>query len=154
MPQNKQRRATNLNDGTPILGMPGYRTRGNRSGLDPLDTRAEAAYMEGTFYRRLFTLKIRTRNPFYLTLMFLFGVIPFIGITFLVLSTLVSGGLPNNGASIFPVLVFLVICGFLALNFLLSVAQVTGLIPAPHSLRPIQKIAKEKKLPKRRKDFK
>jgi hypothetical protein len=66
MPQNKQKRDAKLGGETQLQGWPGYRTRDNRSGLDPLDTQPEAAHMEGTFFHNLFTLRLRTRNPFYL----------------------------------------------------------------------------------------
>lgn len=45
MAQNKQKKDENI-DGTQLPGWPGYRTRSNRSGLDPLDTRSEAAHSE------------------------------------------------------------------------------------------------------------
>jgi len=73
MPQNKNKRGNG--DMTPILpGMPGFRNRPKRSGLDPVDTYREEAFMEGVFYRRLFTLQVRTRNRFYLALMTIGGV--------------------------------------------------------------------------------
>jgi len=75
MPQNKN------NDR--LRGFPGYRTRENRSGLDYLDSSTEAAHMEGVFYQNLFTFRLRTRKPLYLILMFLFGVLPLIGIVVL-----------------------------------------------------------------------
>ena len=47
----------NWPNNAPVLlpGMPGYRTRDGRSGLDMLDTQFEMAYMAGLFLRRLFT---------------------------------------------------------------------------------------------------
>jgi hypothetical protein len=57
-----------------IPGFPGYRTRDDRSGLDPVESYREEAFMEGFFIRKLFTLQVRTRNPLYLVLMFVFGV--------------------------------------------------------------------------------
>jgi hypothetical protein len=68
MPQNKLKRQNNFADEGRFPGVPGYRTREGRSGLDPIETNLEGAYMEGTFYRKLFTLKVRTRNIFYLIL--------------------------------------------------------------------------------------
>ena len=89
MPRNKPKR-DDTPEGSELPGWPGYRTRPNRSGLDPLDSRAEAGHMGGTFLRRLFTFKARTRNPVYLVLMFIFGVIPF-----LTLVVFMIGGLPG-----------------------------------------------------------
>jgi len=70
MPQNKQKRDERLGGEGTIRGLPGYRTRDDRSGLDPVDTPAEAAHMEGVFYRNILYLRLRTRNKFYLALMF------------------------------------------------------------------------------------
>jgi hypothetical protein len=75
MPQNKMKRNAYLDGESQLPGLPGYRTRQGRSGYDPLDTNREAAFMEGTFYRNLFTLRLRTRNAFYLVLMFIFGTV-------------------------------------------------------------------------------
>jgi hypothetical protein len=44
-----------------LPGMPGYRTRGGRSGLDPIDMRTEAAHTAGTLLYKLF--RGRIRNP-------------------------------------------------------------------------------------------
>ncbi len=52
-----------------LAGWPGHRTRQGRTGYDPLDTDFENARMEGVMLRMLFTLKFRTRNPFYLFMM-------------------------------------------------------------------------------------
>ena len=57
MPQNKNRRRDLFHT---YIGFPGYRTRPDRSGLDPVDTYREEAFMEGMFLKRLFTLKLRT----------------------------------------------------------------------------------------------
>lgn len=56
-----------------LPGRPGYRTRSGSSGLDPIESNLEMAFMEGTFYRRLFTGKLRTRKPVYLALMVVAG---------------------------------------------------------------------------------
>lgn len=58
-----------------IPGDPGFRTRGMRSGLDPLDSSFEAARIVGVFLRRLFTLRLRTHNPAYLALLALGGAL-------------------------------------------------------------------------------
>jgi hypothetical protein len=88
MSQNKQKK-NDISKGNQLPGWPGYRTRPNRSGLDPLDTRNEAAHMGGAFLRDIFALRARTRNPFYLGLMFIFGVVPFLAFV-----ALMFGGIP------------------------------------------------------------
>jgi hypothetical protein len=74
MPQNKLKRDAYLDGDNQFPGLPGYRTRRGRSGYDPLDTNREAAFMEGMFYRKLLTLKVRRHNAFYLALMLIFGI--------------------------------------------------------------------------------
>ncbi len=61
MPQNKSRLPNSLNG-------QGW------SGLDPLDASRTAATVEGVFLKRLFTLRLRTRNIFSLITMLVFGV--------------------------------------------------------------------------------
>ena len=56
-----------------LPGEPGYRTRGGRSGLDPIDTRTEAAHTAGTILQKLFTG--RTRNPVHLVVLGVFGLV-------------------------------------------------------------------------------
>ena len=55
-----------------LPGWPGYRTRNGRSGYDPIDTRTEAAHTVGTFIQKLFTGRLRIKNPI---LLFLTGVL-------------------------------------------------------------------------------
>ena len=153
MPQNKQKKEQSTS-GDQLPGWPGYRTRPNRSGLDPLDSRAEAGHMGGTFLRRLFTFKARTRNPVYLVLMFIFGVIPF-----LTLVVFTIGGLPGlNIDSLVPMiyLIFLIlILGAVSINFLFSILEILGVIPAPRGVKSIRSKAqaRKKKLPKRPKNY-
>lgn len=124
MPRNKQKQDS-PGEGRQLLGWPGYRTRSNRSGLDPLETENEAAHMEGTFLRNVFTLRARTRNPFYLLLMFLFGVVPF-GVSI----ALALGGLPRPDTSLLVpatyFAVFMLITGAVTINFLLSILELLG----------------------------
>jgi hypothetical protein len=149
MPQNKHRQNELLESGGQIRGFPGYRTRDNRSGLDPLDSRAEAAFMQGTFFRNLYTFRLRTRNPFYLALMFIFGVVPFLGSIALALATF------SVSATWLILILPSLITIPLSINFVLSLLQMMGVIPPLKSIKPIQENAKRKnkKLPKRRKDF-
>ncbi len=156
MPQNKLRRDSNFSSGN-LPGFPGYRNRDGRSGYDPLDTNRESAYMEGTFYRNIFTLRARTRNVFYLILMFIFGVIPFaillLAIVTTVIDTLKSGYAPNLVFLLLPT-IFTAITSAITINFVLSILEIAKIIP-PLYKKPPQQFPKErkKKIPKRRKDF-
>ena len=145
MPQNKQKRDVQIYGD--LRGQPGYRTRPNRSGLDPVNSPAEEAFMEGTFIRNVFTLKARTHNPFYLILMFVFGVIPF-PILVLAISNVPAD---EFGNIVFQVL-FLLLFGFITLltgaitvNFLLSILELTKIIcpPRPKNTTSDQDFAKE-----------
>jgi hypothetical protein len=155
MPQNKLKRERNFGQEGQFPGTPGYRTREGRSGLDPIESNLEAAYMEGTFYRNLFTLKIRTRNIFYLILMFIFGVLPFIGFTYLIgIGFYESPQNMNNPALWFILVLFLLLVpGAITVNFLLSILEILKLIPPLHR-RPKKAKEVKKKMPRRRKDFK
>ena len=59
----------------PSLGLLSYRNRPGRTGLDPIETYQEAAYIEGRFLKALFTGRLRTRNPIYLTTMVICGLL-------------------------------------------------------------------------------
>ena len=151
MPQNKQKK-NDISEGNQLLGWPGYRTRPNRSGFDPLDTRNEAAHMGGTFLRDIFALRARTRNPFYLGLMFIFGVVPF-----LALVALTFGGIPTlNSFSLVQTIylvLFILATGAVTINFLFSILEILGFIPSRKQVEVLQVKEHKKKLPKRRKDF-
>lgn len=159
MPQNKLKRDQYLNSNDSLLpGFPGYRTRQERSGLDPLDTNREAAFMEGTFYRNLFTLRLRTRNAFYLFLMFLFGVAVTFFMSF-VLYALISTPIQIENSLKFylGISAIYLICGFmfltgfaLLMNFLINIAVILGF---GRNSAPKNKKIREKKLPRRRKDY-
>jgi hypothetical protein len=116
--------------GVPLRGWPGYRTRDNRSGLDPIDTRAEAAHLGGTFLHDVLTLGLRTRNPFHLTMLFLFGVIPFVFLAFLVFGTL-SSGIPSNWSALILPVFLLIATVALTINFALSILHIIGIIHRP-----------------------
>lgn len=128
MPQNKQNRNAYLENPGKVRGSPGYRTRGERSGFDPLDSSAESARMEGLLYRKLFTFQLRTRNPFYLFLMFLFGVIPFVVLLYLVGNSFSYSGQFHSGM-VCPS-VFLLITGIVAVNFLINLLEILHVLPA------------------------
>jgi hypothetical protein len=70
-------------DSSSLQGWPGYRTRAGRSGLDPMDSRAEAGHISGVLIRQFFTLQIKTKNPIHLILLGIMGlllVLPFIAV--------------------------------------------------------------------------
>jgi hypothetical protein len=56
-----------------LIGWPGYRTSRNKSGLGYVETQAEWAHMQGLFFRWLITGKFKTRNPFYLLFISIYG---------------------------------------------------------------------------------
>ncbi len=126
------KRKQNFNHQNPLQGWPGYRNRPNRTGFDPLDTRMESAHMEGNFYRQLFTLKLRTRNPFYLFFLFLFGVAPFF-FTLIALHAEISIGSSIEIPKFICPMFLLIPTLFLSINFFLSILQILGLISAPRS---------------------
>ena len=140
-----------MGDENLILGDPGYRTREGRTGLDLIDTRAEAARMEGLFYRNLFTLRFRTRDPLYLGMMFVLGVIPFVGLLFLVVFLGANADFTNlEGLCMFAYVG--AICGALTVNFVLSILEIRGII-RPLSQPPKQPKRLKKRVVKRRKDY-
>jgi hypothetical protein len=149
MSQNKQKKDENI-EGSQLPGWPGYRTRSSRSGLDPLDTRSEAAHMEGVFLRNIFTLRARTRNPLLLIMMFVFGVVPF---TLLLALLFLDFPQLDLYLIIFGTLLVL-ITGAITVNFLLSILEILKIIPYQKRPEFSRAKIKKKKLPKRRKDFK
>ena len=156
MPQNKQKRDEPLGGQELIRGMPGYRTRDNRSGLDPVDTPAEAAHMEGVLYRNLFYLRLRTRNIFYLVLMFFFGLVPFIFLVYFSIYLFYSAAyfsLPADWYILIRITFFTLVTGAITVNLILNVLEITGIIPTKNKPKSLPK-SRRKKLPKRRKDYK
>jgi hypothetical protein len=151
MPQNKQK-GKDAGEENQLPGWPGYRTRSGRSGLDPLDTRNEAAHMEGLFLRNVFTLRARTRNPFYLLLMFVLGVIPFVLIAALLIGGMVRLSELSLGTILYFVF-FLLIAGALTINFLLSLLEILGVLAPLQKAGSARARLRKKKLPKRRKDY-
>jgi hypothetical protein len=156
MPQNKIKRDAHLGYINQLPGFPGFRTREGRSGYDPLDTNRESAFMEGTFYRKIFTLNLRTRNIFYLVMMFIFGVIPFVPLVLITIQqgsdALQYGGLSNWEQLVFAVM-FTAITGAITINFLLSILEITKVLPPSRTSKPKPNKERKKKMPKRRKDF-
>ena len=104
-----------------IPGRPGYRTRGGRSGLDPIDNQTEASFVEGLFIRKLFTGKIRTRNPVYLLIMLVVGLL----LLLFPLAGLFAGGKVTQTGAVVEIL-FTLLCVWpfglaLLFNFAMSV---------------------------------
>lgn len=57
-----------------LIGWPGYRTMGNKSGLGYVETQAELAHMQGLMIRWMLTGKFIMHNPIFLILIFIFGL--------------------------------------------------------------------------------
>lgn len=75
-------------------GWPGYRTRGGRSGWDPVDTRTEAAHTAGTLIHKLFTG--RTKNPIFLFLLSGLGLVLIVPLILAISEVLNGNLLPWN----------------------------------------------------------
>ena len=130
-------------------------------GFDPIQNPSALASLEGSFLRKLFTLKLRTRNYFYLTLMFVFGVAVtgFMGVALYAISTSISPAREPNFTYYlvitFVYLYFLLIfCvgALLFINFLINLGVLLGIVKTAEG--KINQKRQKKKLPKRRKDYK
>jgi len=150
MSRKKQSRESNF-EGIQLQGWPGYRTRGQRSGLDPVDTRAETGHMQGVFIRNLITLRARTRNPIYLTLMFIFGVLPFAALVWLLLFDM---PVQPNLASWFYLIIVILLTGAITVNFVASILEIFGVVKPTSSLGDSSSNSHKKRSLKRRKDYK
>jgi cytochrome b subunit of formate dehydrogenase len=140
---------------------PGWR---GRSGLDPVDTYRNEAYVEGAFLRRLFTFKLRTRNVISLITMLIFGLAVTGLILFFIIGAITTPLFGNMGleeyllAIPFCLMLGLVLFIGLALliNFSINVGIISGLVRnksvSQNTNRGNRKTAK-KKIPKRRKDY-
>lgn len=103
-----------------VPGWPGYRTREGRSGLDPIDTRTEAAHTAGTLVHRLFTG--RTRNPFFLFLLSGLGLVLIIPLI-LAISEVWNGHLLPWNAWVF-VLITGIAGIFMLINFIRNLIRI------------------------------
>ena len=101
------------NASSDLPGWPGYRTRGGRSGYDPIDTRTEAAHTIGAFIQKLFSGQLRIRNPIYLILSGIFGLILIVPLFLAILETI--KGNPPTWDGWFAMLIAAII-GFALLN--------------------------------------
>ena len=131
-----------------------------RSGLDPLDTSRTAASIQGWFLRRLFTLKLRTRNIFSLIVMLLFGIstTSFMGVAFYaIITTPLVGKLDFIDYIMFAGFYFIIGLVFfigiaLLLNFGINLGIVLGFIKNGSTNRQAQRSKDvKKKMTKRRK---
>lgn len=130
----------------------GYQARSEGFGLDPVATNRESGYMQGLFLRRLITIQLRTRNVFYLIAMFLLGVVPSV-VIFAMIAGSTLGSSQNQrgfGFEIIFVVLFalfvLFIPGMLALNFMLSILEIAGIISPLKTKRSKQALAKKRKI--------
>jgi hypothetical protein len=99
-----------------LRGWPGYRTRRGRSGLDPIDSGAEEGHMLGILVHDLLSGKLRTKNPFFLVLLAVLGILcisPFL----LAIAEAYRGDLLPLGAWV-----------VITISCLLGLAMLTGLI--------------------------
>lgn len=74
-----------------ILGLPGFRTSGTHTGLDPIESASEMAFEIGKFIRMLFTDQLHTHNLFYLIGMSIAGLCLIIPLMFLVVQSRLGG---------------------------------------------------------------
>jgi hypothetical protein len=138
-----------------LPGTPGYRTRDNLSGLDPVDTYAESARMEGLFYRLLLTGRLRTKNPFFLLMMFI-GVVLILPIGLVIVYVTINAvGMISPISLLVPLIVGSLVSAIgtaLLWNLIKNLTSICS--PSPKSELPRPKShRKASGLPKRRKDY-
>jgi hypothetical protein len=153
MPQNKNRSG----------GFQYYLQGPEESGYDPMDNIRREARVEGWFLRRLFTLKLRTRNAFSLFMMLLFGTGATGFMVFAIYAMITTPFLSKPdimgyliSAMIYSIFGLVLLVGIaLLLNFGLNLGIIMGFIK-PKSIKNKGKRSKiaKKKMPKRRKDYK
>jgi hypothetical protein len=89
-------------------------------------------------------------------MMFIFGVIPFVPLVLITIQqgsdALQYGGLSNWEQLVFAVM-FTAITGAITINFLLSILEITKVLPPSRTSKPKPNKERNKKMPKRRKDF-
>lgn len=129
-------------------------------GFDPIKNSGSLAKLEGLFLRKLFTLKLRTRNYFHLILMLVFGigVTGFMGVALYAIS-IQSPGVESDFTyyllmvPLYSIFIVIFSIGVLLLvNFLINMGIYLGLIKT--TKEKIDQKRREKKMPKRRKDYK
>ena len=100
-----------------IEGQPGYRTREGRSGYDPLDTSTETGFMLGVFVQRLFSGKLRTRNPFFLVLMAVVSLLGISPLLLIVIDAFKGNPTPVGG------LVLIILGGLIGIAMLINLVK-------------------------------
>lgn len=90
----------NLVNQSSLPGWPGYRTRKGRSGYDPIDTDIEAAHLSGSFLQKLFTTRLKIRNPLYLLLTGVLGL-ALVAPLILAIFEMLNGNLSSSNTWIF-----------------------------------------------------
>jgi hypothetical protein len=111
------------NDPSSLPGWPGYRTRDGRSGYDPIDTRTEAAHTLGAFVQNLFSGQLRIKNPIYLFLSGVLGLVCILPLLLAILETL-NGNLFFLDAWITLLIVGLIGVAVL-INFIKNLIRIT-----------------------------
>ena len=107
-PNDKDQR----NDSSTLPGWPGYRTRDGRTGLDPIDTRSEAAHTAGTIVQKLIYGNIR--NPIQLFLLGVFGLVLITPFVLAILETI------NGNPFQWNAWIFILLIGFVGLAVLIN----------------------------------
>lgn len=100
------------NDPSTLPGWPGYRTRDGRMGLDPIDTRSEAAHTTGTIFQKL--IYGRIRNPIHLFLLGAFGLVLITPLVLAISETTNGNPFPWNAW------IFILLIGFVGLAVLVN----------------------------------
>ena len=100
-----------------LPGWPGYRTRGGRSGYDPIDTRTEAAHTAGAFVQKLFSGQLRIKKPICQILSGILGLIIIVPLFLAFLETM------NRNHPTWDVWVVMLIAAIIGLAMLTNVAK-------------------------------
>jgi len=100
------------NDPSTLPGWPGYRTRDGRTGLDPIDTRSEAAHTVGTIFQKLIYGNIR--NPIQLFLLGVLGLTLSTPLVLAIFETMNGNPFPWNAW------IFILLIGFVGLAVLVN----------------------------------
>jgi len=136
-----------------------------RSGLDPVDTYRNEAYVEGAFLKRLFSFKLRTRNVISLIAMLIFGLAATGLILFFSIGAITTLLFKNLTLEFYLLFIpfslglglILFIGLALLINFSINIGVILGFVKNKSSSTN-KEVGKhkwaKKKLPKRRKDYK
>ena len=136
----------------------------NGPGLDPIQTSRTMASAQGVILRRLFTFNLRTRSPFSLSTMLLFGVAVTGFMLFAIYAAISMRVVARLDLLDFLILgLFYLFLGLvlsiglaLIINFLINISIIMGLIRLKSNIGREKKRSREKtkkKMSKRRKDF-